>query len=222
MSDATTESSAPGLDPAAEGLKLPAGIDLIEKVGSGRAATVYRARFQGDVVALKAYKPSAADWYRKKLDKNIAVYEMMQNRAFRKHKDLIKFTAKPYRVIGQDGKSSLCYLQEFVDGITIAELGDRYGSIPGYLMRTGEVIAQTCEERSIPGIDEFMRHCRLRQNASTWMPVMFDFKHIPAERPKEGKKSLLQRIGLDRKPPLPPGFMGEWESLNRRLEKDAV
>lgn len=222
MTEPTTEPTASGLDPKAEGLKLPPGIELLEKLGTGRAATVYKADFHGDVVVLKAYKPSAADWYKKKLNKNIAVFEMMQNRAFRKNKDLVNYTAKPYRVIGQDGKTSLCYIQEYVDGITIEELGERYGSIPGYLMRTGEVIAQTCEEHSIAGIDEFMKDCKLRQNASIWMPIMVDFKHVPSDRTKEAKRSFMQRLGLDRKPPLPPGFMGEWEALNRRLEKEAL
>ncbi len=75
---------------------------------------------------------------------------------------------------------------------------------------------------SIVGIDEFMKDCKLRQSASTWMPVMVDFKHVPSDRPKESKRSFMQRLGLDRKPPLPPGFMGEWEALNRRLEKEAL
>jgi len=220
MTQTTDDKAASGLDPAAEGLTLPEGIELLEKVGDGRAATVYKARFQGDIIALKAYKPNAAAWYKKKLGKNLAVYEMMQNRAFRKYPDLVNYTAKPLRVIGQDGKGSLCFLQEYVEGITLEALGERYGSIPGYLMKTGEMIARTCEEHSIKGVDDFMKGVRLRQNASTWVPVMFDFKHIPSDRPQEVKPGFLQRIGLIKRPPLPPGFMGEWEALNLRLEKD--
>lgn len=222
MSDPNQDTQAPGLDPQAEGLRLPPGLELLELIGKGRAATVYKVRFQGEILALKAYKKSAADWYRKKLDKNIAVYEMMQNREFRKHKDLVTYTAKPIRVIGQDGKLSLCFLQEYVDGITIEELGERYGKIPGYLMSTGAMIARTCEEHSIKGVDEFMTGAKLRQSASTWVPMMFDFKHIPADRPKEVKPSLLERIGIKKGPPLSPGFMGEWEALAQRLEKEAL
>jgi len=220
MNDAASDARAEGLDPDAEGLKLPSGLELVEKIGTGRAGTVYKAVFQGETIALKAYKRSAADWYRKKLDKNIAVYEMMQNRAFRKQPDLVAYTAKPIRVIGQDGKLSLCFLQEYVDGITLEQLGDRYGSLPGYLMKTGEAIARTCEEHSIKGVDDFMKGVKVRQNASTWVPVMFDFKHIPSDRPREVKPGLLQRLGLNRRPPDTPGFMGEWEALNRRLEKE--
>lgn len=219
MSDASTAQSSSGLDPKSEGLTLPPGIELLEKIGMGRACTVYKAMFQGELVALKAYKPSAADWYRKKLDKNVAVYEMMQNRAFRKHKDLVNYTAKPIRVVGQDGKASLCYLQEYIDGISLEELGERYGELPGYLMRTGEMIARTCEERSIKGVDDFMKGVKVRQNASVWVPVMFDFKHIPSDQPKEHKPSLLQRLGINKQPPLPAGFMGDWEALNQRLAK---
>ena len=173
------------------------------------------------MVAVKAYKKSAADWYKRKLNKNIAVFEMMQNRAFRKQPELVDFTAKPIRVIGQDGKTSLCFIQEYVDGITLEELGERYGRIPGYVMQAGESIARVCEERSLLGVDEFMKGVKLRQHASTWTPVMFDFKHIPpSARPKEAKPSLLQRIGLNRNPVAQAGFMGEWETLSRRLDKE--
>lgn len=220
MTDTNDDRAAKGLDPAAEGLTLPDGIVLLEKVGSGRAATVYKAQFQGETIALKAYKSNAASWYRKKLDKNIAVFEMMQNRAFRKHPDLVKYTAKPLRVIGQDGKASLCFLQEYVDGITLEQLGDRYGQIPGYLMRTGEAIARVCEERAIKGVDDFMKGVKVRQSASTWLPIMFDFKHIPSERPQEVKPGLLQRLGLNKRPPVSPGFMGDWETINIKLEKE--
>lgn len=220
MTETNEDRAATGLDPAAEGLTLPDGIVLLEKVGSGRAATVYKARFQGETIALKAYKSNAASWYRKKLDKNIAVYEMMQNRALRKHAELIKYTAKPLRVVGQDGKASLCFLQEYIDGITLEQLGDRYGHIPGYLMRTGESIARVCEEHSIKGVDDFMKGVKLRQSASTWLPIMFDFKHIPSDKPQEVKPGLLQRFGLNKAPPVPAGFMGAWETLNRKLEKD--
>ncbi len=221
MTEPNPDTPASGLDPHAEGLKLPPGLELLTKVGTGRAGTVYKARFQGETIALKAYKPSAADWYRKKLDKNIAVYEMMQNRAYRKQSELVNYTAKPIRVVGQDGKLSLCFLQEFVDGITLEELGERYGHIPGYLMRTGEAIARVCEEHTIKGVDEFMKGVKLRQKASTWVPVMFDFKHIPNDGPREIKPNLLQRLGIGQRPPSQPGFMGEWELLNRRLEKEA-
>ncbi len=218
-----TDSASPqpdALNPETEGLQLPAGIALLAKVGTGRTGTVYKAQFQGETVALKAYKPEAVDWYRKKIDKNIAVFEMMQNRSLRAQPALTAYTAKPIRVIGQDGKTSLCFLQEFVEGISIKDLGRRYGSIPEYLMRTAEAIARTCDEHSITGIDEFMASAKLRQSASTWMPVMFDFKHIPGTRAAPAQRSFLQRIGLSKQPTGPGGFLGNWQALARRLERD--
>ena len=85
-----------------------------------------------------------------------------------------------------------------------------------------EAIARACEEHSLEGVDDFMKGVKLRQSASTWMPVMFDFKHIPSDQPKKGKQSLLQRIGLSKKPVGPGGFMSEWEALALQLEKDAL
>lgn len=217
MTDIHAESPPSTLDPADEGLNLPPGIELQEKLGAGRAGTVYKARFQGETIALKAYKVSAADWYRKKLDKNIAIYEMMQNRAFRKHKELVEYTAKPLRVIGQDGKCSLCFLQEYVDGVTLEQLNEQLGQIPGYLVRTGEMIARACEEHGLDGIDEFMKGVKFRQGANSWTPVMFDFKHVPSGASKSTGPSLFQRLGLNRRSQGPQGFVGEWQALSERL-----
>ncbi len=220
MTDTHSDTPTPTLDAAAEGLTLPPGIELLEKLGSGRAGSVFKAHYQGEVIALKAYKASAADWYKKKIGKNVAIYEMMQNREFRKHKELVDYTAKPLRVIGQDGSCSLCFLQEYVDGLTLEELGEQLGQFPGYLMRTGESIARTCEEKSLDGVDEFMKGVKFRQASNkNWSPVMFDFKHVPSASGKNAGPGLLQRLGLNRGGQGPKGFLGDWQALSDRLDK---
>jgi hypothetical protein len=168
---------------------------------------------------LKAYTDNAANWYRKKLDKNIAVFEMLQNRSYRAKPELLPYTAKPIRVIGQDGKASLCFLQEFVDGITLEELGRQHGRIPGYLMQTGESIARYCEENEVAGIDQFMEKVLFRNENNAWTPVMFDFKQIPAEPKKPAGPSFLSRLGIGARQDGPSGFMKAWKALDEKLQK---
>lgn len=218
MDDRHSEGQGSGLDPDTEGLRLPAGLELLERLGRSRWATVYRATFEGETIALKAYTDGAADWYRKKVDKNVAVFEMLQNRSFRQQPDLLPYTAKPLRVIGQDGKLSLCFLQEYVDGPTIDELGEREGSIPGYLIRTGENIARSCEEKGIEGIDQFMDKVRFQREGQAWVPRMFDFKHVPTEARKKPARggSLLSRLGFGARPGEPTGFLRDWVAAQRR------
>lgn len=199
------------------GLRLPPELELGERLGENRWQVVYRAHYQGEDIVVKAYSESGANWYRKKLDKNIGVFEMLQNRSYRAKPELLPFTAKPIRVIGQDGSMSLCFLQEFVDGLTLEELATQEGGVPGYLMQTGESIARMCEEKQIKGINEFMQGVRFRKTGNAWTPVMFDFRHIPAEpKGSNEKPSFLSRLGFGSRRQETSGFMRDWEAIQRK------
>lgn len=210
------------MDPQSEGLRLPEGLELLEKIGASKSASVYKASYMGETIALKAYTARAIDWYRKKQDVNLAVFEMSQNRAFRKVAALVPYTAKPLRVIGQDGQSSLCFLQEFVDGLSLGALTEKLGRVPGSLLTAGELIDRTCEDEGLEGLDQFMQNILLRERSGQWVPVLHDFKHIPVPRAATGKNSsLLARLGLGRKDSARAGagFLGEWRMLDERLTK---
>lgn len=207
-------SQGTSLTPESEGLQLPEGIELLEKVGAGRFNRVYRVNYQGETLALKAYSPRAVDFYRKKFSKNIAVLEMAQNRQYRKVPELVPYTAKPIRVIGQDGQSSLCFLQEFIDGLTLDAVIAKVGHFPGSVMAAGESIDRVCEEKNLDGLDQFMQNVLVREVNGQWLPVLHDFKHVA--QPRTGTvsgPSLLSRIGLGRKGMKRPGFLGQWDRL---------
>lgn len=214
------DTQGSGIDAASEGLDLPGDIQLIEKLGQSRINAVYRARYQGQDVAVKAYSNRAASAWRKKLDQNIAIYEMLQNRAFRQQPDLVPYTAKPIKVIGQDGKGSLCYLQAYVDGISLEELAQRENGLPGAIIRTGELIQRVCEDKGLQGVDQFLQNVKVVQQGDNWSPVVYDFKHIPEESRKKPPVGvpLLARIGIGAKPGAPAGFVKDWNRISRRYE----
>jgi hypothetical protein len=176
--------------------------------------TVYRASFQGDVLALKAYHPDAVTWYRNRHGLNIAVHEMAQNRAYRQIPELLPYTAKPLRVIGQDGKVSLCFLQELVKGIPVEELGKRVDKMPEGLLEVGRRIARICSDHDLAGIDQFLRSTRVREHAGQWTPVIHDFKHVPVEPAKpQARPSILSRLGLGGRKSNDPAFVQHWAGL---------
>lgn len=208
------------MDRQATPLDLPDGIEVLDPLGGGRYGQVYKARFQGEDVALKTYTQRAIDWYRKKLNVNIAVHEMARNREFRKVPALVPYTAKPLRVIGQDGKGTLCFLQEFIDGLTLEQLAEKVGHLPHSLLSAGKLIDRSCEEAGLEGVDTIMREVLVRQQSGQWVPVMYDFKHPPQARPaRGGGGSLLARLGLGRGKTARSGFLQDWERLAQRLEK---
>lgn len=216
MEKHVVEAQGPSLTPETEGLKLPPGLTLHTRAGSGRMCTVYRASFQGENVALKAYHPEAVTWYRNRHNLNIAVHEMAQNRAFRQVPELLPYTAKPIRVIGQDGSVSLCFLQEFINGVTVTELAMRLGSLPEGLLEVSRRIARLCADRDLPGIDQYLHSTLVREHAGQWTPVIHDFKHLPEPTPaKAGRAggSLLSRLGLRGRESQEPDFIRHWLSL---------
>jgi len=222
MDDQNNAAQGSSISPESEGLSLPAGLELLEKIGTGSMCTVYKARHMGETVALKVYADKAIKWYRDRHHTNIAVFEMNQNRAFRKVPALLPYTAKPIRVIGQDGKFTLCFVQEFIDGPTVEELGTMLGGLPEGLLQVGQVIAKTCEEEGLEGIEQFMQNTRVRQKAGQWFPAIHDFKHIPAEtQKKKSGPSFLSRIGLRAKASQEAAFVQQWRARSERLKQSA-
>jgi predicted Ser/Thr protein kinase len=184
--------STPEITAAVEelgGVKLPENVELLEVIGQGSRSIVFKARYRGEIVALKIYRPAVIQKFRKKYDVNIAVFEMSQNRQFRKVPDLLPFSAKPIMVLGHDGKQSLCFIQEYVDAIPLTELAAEKGEVPQSVLEAGEVIARAGEQAGLDNLDLDYRNILVREQAGRWLPVLHDFNQPPAE-PDSGKSFM--------------------------------
>ena len=131
----------------------------------------------------------------------------------------IEVGGKVLRVLGQDKKFSLCFLQEYVDSMPLEELGRKIGRIPQSVLEAGDAIAQAAEEAGIDGIEKLMQKARVREVNGDWMPVLTDFKHVA--KPTESKRSLfsLFRKGKSAKS---GGFAQRWRELSAQLEKSGT
>ena len=168
-------------------LKLPEDVELLEVAGTGRCAVTFRAKYRGETVALKVYRPHAIRKYRKKHDLNIAVFEMSRNRDFRKHQELLPFSAKPLMVLGHDGRLSLCFMQEFIEGIPLTELAEQNHGLPNSVLEAGEVIARAADQAGLHSLDLDYRNVIVREQAGRWLPVLHDFNEVPRDHAGSGK-----------------------------------
>jgi predicted Ser/Thr protein kinase len=177
------------------GVHLPANIELLEVAGRGSRSIVFKARFRDEIVALKVYRPDVAQTYREKHDLNIAVFEMSRNRKFRKVAELFPFSAKPIMVLGHDGKQTLSFMQEFIEGVTLEELGKSQQGLPASVLNVAHAIARYADEAGLEDLDlDYRQVMARRQKDGQWLPVVYDFNRVPTKL--EGRKALL---GLFRK-----------------------
>lgn len=176
-------------------LRLPDDIELLGVAGKGSRSIVFRARFRGETVALKVYRPEVIEQYRDRHDLNIAVFEMSRNRKFRKVPELFPFSAKPIMVLGHDGKQSLCFMQEYIDGVGLEELGRAERGLPASVLNVATAIARHADEAGLEDLDLDYRNVMARQSGGKWLPVVCDFNRVPQA---QGARPGL--MGLFRKP----------------------
>jgi hypothetical protein len=161
------------------GLRLPPYLEPISVAGEGSRSITFKASYRGETVAMKAYRPEAAERYRSRYDVNIGVYEMSRNRAFRKVPGLLPYTAKPLSVIGHDGRYSLLFLQEFIDGESLTALAQRMNGLPESVVEAGENLVRTAEMNELHDLDLDPEKVLARQVRGVWQPALHDFNQMP-------------------------------------------
>jgi len=195
-------------------VNLPDDIQLLDVAGKGSCAITFKAAQRGQIVALKVYRPEVVEKYRKKFDLNIAVYEMSQNRKFRKIAELFPYSAKPIMVLGHDGKQSVAFVQEFIDGMLLTELGRQNKGVPSSVLEAGEVIARAAEQAGMTELDLDYRGVLVRQQAGKWLPVIYDFNHVPSDHP--GNKAFMGLLKKSHRPNYE--YVREWITFSQECE----
>ena len=197
------------------GVNLPDNVTLLEVIGRGSRSIIFKAEYRGEKVALKVYRPETVSAYRKKHNVNIAVFEMSQNRKFRKVPELLPFSAKPIMVLGHDGKQSVCFIQELIEGKPLTELANDLGRLPTSVLEAGELIARVGEQAGLTSLDLDYRNVLVRQQSGRWLPVIHDFNE-PIREQSSGKSFM----GLFKKE-VQPGFelAREWSRYSTKLQE---
>lgn len=202
------------------GLRLPPGLEPLEVIGRGRRAIVFRASYRGEIVAMKAYRPEFVEKFKNKYDKNIAVLEMSRNRKFRKIPELLPYTAKPLTVLGHDGRYSLLFLQEFINGIPLTELAEQKKGLPESVIEAGEKIVRISEINEIKDLNLDYHDVMVREVSGVWQPVLYDFNEEPrAEEKPKSRFSALFGGKQDRKAKKDYKQLHGWREFSEKCAK---
>ena len=197
------------------GLRLPAELEPLEVAGQGNRSITFRAIYRGDIVAMKVYRPDVIERYKKKHKVNIAVYEMSLNRVFRKIPELLPFTAKPLAVMGHDGKSTLMFLQEFIDGVFIKELAERNKGLPDSVLEAGETIVRNAEMNDLHDLGLGIDTAMVRKQSGVWFPALHDFNQVPkADTSSNSFFSRAFKGGSEKKAKADYQSLAEWRSYS--------
>lgn len=164
------------MDPAPQ---LPPGLEPGDRLGEGRRSIVYKASWQGRTVALKLYRPEFVEKYRRKYGLDIARFEHDRNRTFIDVPGLAPYAAKPIGIFGQNDGFSPGFLQEYIDGLPLTELGLREGGLPAEVLEAGKRIVHLAESAGLHDLDLFFRNVLVRQTKEGWVPVIHDFNLVP-------------------------------------------
>ena len=177
--------------------RLPQEIRIGALVGEGRRSRVFRATYNGALVALKLYREKYVQRYRQRYGNSIARFEHDRNAAFYGVEDLRRYVAKPLLVTGEGDGMSDAFVQEFVDGVALRTLAAETGSVPKETLESVRFIIGAASAAGLHDIDLDPDNLRVRHTRHGWLPVLFDFNMMPQHiRAPNLFVALLYRTGL--------------------------
>jgi len=177
--------------------RLPQELRIGALVGEGRRSKVFRATYNGALVAVKLYRDKYVQRYRQRYGKSIARFEYDRNAAFYGVENLRRYVAKPLLVTGEGDGMSDAFVQEFVDGVALRTLAAETGSVPEETLESVRFIIRAASAAGLHDIDLDPDNLRVRHTSHGWLPVLFDFNMMPQHiRAPNLFVALLYRTGL--------------------------
>lgn len=200
---------------------LPPEVVLDRVAGEGRRSVVYRARYRGEPVAAKVYRPDFIRKYRDKYRVDIARFEMQRNRAVRDVPGLRDYTARPLAVIGGDGRHDLAFLQSFVEGIPLVRLGREHNGLPESLLTAGQMIVSRAEAAGLHDLDLYFRNILVQQRDGDWLPVLYDFNLMPQYLfPPNPFLAIAYKTGIRKKSHRDHRCIAQWHRFSEACAKN--
>jgi len=181
-------------------LKLPENLVPLSLAGEGRRSVTFKAKYKGEVVALKVYRKEFIHKYQQRYGLNIAEFEFARNQAFFAVNELQPYAARPIKVLGLADGYSLCFLQEFIDGPSLVELAQKNSGLPQSVLDAGHLICEKAEAAGLHDLDLFYKNVLTRERNGAWLPVIHDFNLVPQyQYPPNPFLALAYLIGLRKK-----------------------
>jgi serine/threonine protein kinase len=153
-------------------------LEILAKAGEGGRSTVYRARWKGEVVALKLYKADAVERHVAKHDTELARYEYERNLAFFEAPGLARYVARPLAYLATPSVSA--FVQELVEGPLSYFWYRDHGADAALALRPHlEAILEGAHAAGLYDVDLHSMNVVVTDTPEGPLPKIFDFNLIP-------------------------------------------
>ncbi len=172
-----------------------ADLELGQRAGEGRRSEVYEARWQGQDVAVKVYRPAAIARHLRKTGRAIAEFEFERNQALHGISGVSRYIARPFGyVVGDDVQFMV---QQRVTGPLYYHYVQRHGVPPGF-RRHLERLVSGCHAAGAYDLDLHAMNVMVEPaEDGELIPRLFDFNLIPfTMQARNPFITLGMRLGL--------------------------
>jgi serine/threonine protein kinase len=158
---------------------LPDDIEIIDYIGKGGRAQVYKARLDNEDVVVKVYNKDVANKYLEKYNVDIAQFEFDRNKALFEINEIREYVAKPFRVYPSSSQYVHSIIQEHVSGTILESLIKELGCLPKEILDAGRLIVKHAEKNGIHDLDISVGNLKINKSSGIWKPKLYDFNIMP-------------------------------------------
>ncbi|MFQ5689614.1 MAG: hypothetical protein ACE5HQ_05015 [Gemmatimonadota bacterium] len=171
-------------------------VRIVGTLGEGGRSIVYRAEWEGRLVAFKVYKRRAVERHARRHRLGIAEFEYSRNLAFYRAPGLARYVTQPLGHLDSPRVSAI--LQEALDGeLYYFHFRERRGKIAPELFGHVQRMVELAHAAGLYDLDLHAMNVMVVREGDETIPKLFDFNLRPThEFPRNPLDALLLRTGI--------------------------
>ncbi len=201
-------------------LNLPKDIQVENLLGEGRRCVVYSATYRGELVAVKAYRPSTMAKCRRRYGISLAEFEHRRNSEAYRIEAIRRYLARPIALLGEGDGYSHAFVQQRVEGIRLCALIADLGAVPPETLSALRTVVHEVNRAGIYDLDICANNVRVRQTPEGWQPMLFDFNMLPQyEFSRSPITTFFYKVGLRKRGGRDRRHLADFEDWPNRFRR---
>lgn len=194
-------------------------VRILDKLGEGGRSIVYGGEWQGQQVALKAYKPEGIRNHAKRHVMNIAEFEFQRNKTIYELPGLSGYVAKPLCFWADPDLCAMAQERLFGPLYYFYYLENKGRVPPGFKQHLRNIL-DMAHDAGFYDVDIHAFNVIVDESSGEPKPKIFDFNLIPFhERPGISMSKFLLKLGLTNKASRDERLLRNFDKIARREKK---